>query len=268
MRRVSVDTDLRSFPGASCFLNFLYLFYCSMDDSQYHVSFKCPGVCFKYSILIGRLGLTCAHCWSCVCICDAQSCLTLYEPFDYNPRGSSVQEIFQARILEWVAMPSSWASSRPGDSTCVSHVSSTGRWVLYHCCHLGSPLRAQHRAFWLKTWPLSPRLWGLPAFLQMLRVSVVITLRWENLTPSRVLPLQSSPCDQLQSLWGLQHSTPSFLPSPHPPWRCLEPSPYFLHTISLSEWSSWPTRTDAGFAPRKKVPLKKVYVHKISLQLK
>lgn len=54
-----MDTDLRSFPGASCFLNFLYLFYCSMDDSQSCVSFKCPGVCFKYNILIGRLELTC-----------------------------------------------------------------------------------------------------------------------------------------------------------------------------------------------------------------
>ena len=87
----------------------------------------------------------------------------------------------------------------------------------------------------------SHRLWGLSAFLQMLRVSAVITLRWENLTLPRVLPLQSPPCDQLRSLWGLQHSTPSFLPSPHPPWRCSEPSPYFLHAISLSEWSPWPT---------------------------
>ena len=37
----------------------------------------------------------------------AQSCLTLCDPMDYNPPGSSVHGIFQARILEWVAISSS-----------------------------------------------------------------------------------------------------------------------------------------------------------------
>ena len=39
---------------------------------------------------------------------------------------------FQARILEWVAMPSSRGSSQPRDQTRVSYVSRTGRQVLYH----------------------------------------------------------------------------------------------------------------------------------------
>ena len=34
----------------------------------------------------------------------AQSCLTLCNPMDCSPPGSSVHEIFQARILEWVAI--------------------------------------------------------------------------------------------------------------------------------------------------------------------
>ena len=38
-----------------------------------------------------------------------QSCLTLCDPTDCIPPGSSVHGIFQARILEWVAFPS------PGD---------------------------------------------------------------------------------------------------------------------------------------------------------
>ena len=46
----------------------------------------------------------------------AQSRLTLYNPMDYSPPGSSVQGIFQARILEWVAIPfsrgSSWRRNR------------------------------------------------------------------------------------------------------------------------------------------------------------
>ena len=39
----------------------------------------------------------------CVCLV-AQLCLTLCGPWDYSPPGSSVHEILQARILEWVAI--------------------------------------------------------------------------------------------------------------------------------------------------------------------
>ena len=43
-----------------------------------------------------------------LCACSvAQLCLTFYDPMDCNPPGSSVHGIFQAKILEWVAMPSS-----------------------------------------------------------------------------------------------------------------------------------------------------------------
>ena len=45
----------------------------------------------------------------------AQSCLTLCDPMDCSPPGSSVHGILQARILEWVAMPSSRGSSQPRD---------------------------------------------------------------------------------------------------------------------------------------------------------
>ena len=34
----------------------------------------------------------------------AQSCLTLHEPVDCSPLGSSVHGIFQARVLEWGAI--------------------------------------------------------------------------------------------------------------------------------------------------------------------
>ena len=36
-----------------------------------------------------------------------QSCPTLCDPMDCSPPGSSVQGILQARIPEWVAIPSS-----------------------------------------------------------------------------------------------------------------------------------------------------------------
>ena len=47
-------------------------------------------------------------------------------------QGSSVHGILQARILEWVVMPSSRGSSQPRDRTCVSYVSCNGKQVLYH----------------------------------------------------------------------------------------------------------------------------------------
>ena len=59
-----------------------------------------------------------------------QSCLTLCNPLDYNPPGSSVHGILQARILEWVAVPFSRGSRiELADWTRVSYVSCTGRFL-------------------------------------------------------------------------------------------------------------------------------------------
>ena len=52
---------------------------------------------------------------------------------DCSPSGCSVHGILQARILEWISMPSS------RDRTWVSYVSCIGRQVLYHWSHLGRP---------------------------------------------------------------------------------------------------------------------------------
>ena len=46
--------------------------------------------------------------------------------------GSSVHGVFQARILEWVAISPSRGSSWPRDRTCVSICFCIGRWILYH----------------------------------------------------------------------------------------------------------------------------------------
>ena len=52
-----------------------------------------------------------------------QSCPTLCDPMDCSPPGSSVHEILQTRILEWVAISSSKGSSRHRDRIHVSCVS-------------------------------------------------------------------------------------------------------------------------------------------------
>ena len=61
-----------------------------------------------------------------LCRCESESCSvmsTLYDPMDCSPPDSSVHMIFQARILEWIAMPYSGGSSQPRFRTCVSYVS-------------------------------------------------------------------------------------------------------------------------------------------------
>ena len=52
----------------------------------------------------------------------AQSCPTLCDPVDCNLLGLSVHGIFQARILEWIAISFSRGSSWPRDQTQVSHI--------------------------------------------------------------------------------------------------------------------------------------------------
>ena len=75
------------------------------------------------------------------CYLVATPCLTLWDPTDCSPPGSSVCGILQAIILEWVAISSSGAvSSRPRDRTFISNVSGIGRWILYHWTSRGAPL--------------------------------------------------------------------------------------------------------------------------------
>ena len=57
---------------------------------------------------------------------------------DRSLPGSSVHGIFQARILEWVAISSSRGSSQHRDQTHISYASCVDRWVLYYESHLGS----------------------------------------------------------------------------------------------------------------------------------
>ena len=63
----------------------------------------------------------------------------LCDPTDCIPPGSSVHGILQAKILEWVAMPSSRESSWPRDWTRIACVSCTEADFLWVQSHLGSP---------------------------------------------------------------------------------------------------------------------------------
>ena len=66
-----------------------------------------------------------------------QSCLTLCDSMDCSLQGYSVHWIFQASVLEWVAISFSRGSSRPRDRIQFSCIA--GRQTLYHLSHQGSP---------------------------------------------------------------------------------------------------------------------------------
>ena len=67
----------------------------------------------------------------------SQSCPTLCNPMDCGIPGSSVHGIFQARILEWVVISFSRASSRPRNWT---YVSCIERQILYHWATREAPV--------------------------------------------------------------------------------------------------------------------------------
>jgi len=64
-----------------------------------------------------------------------------------SPTGFSVRGVLQARILEWVAMPSSRGSSQPRDRTCVSCIA--GGFFTTE-----SPGKPSHVLYWISNTPL------------------------------------------------------------------------------------------------------------------
>ena len=88
-----------------------------------------------------------------------QSCLTLFDPVDCSPPGSSVHGILQARMLEWGAISFSRGSSPPRDRTQVS--CTAGRF--FCLSHRGSPkclrLREIKRFSW-RGGPAGPGMGG------------------------------------------------------------------------------------------------------------
>ena len=107
----------------------------------------------------------------------AQSCLTLCDPMDCSPPGSSVHGILQARILEWVAIPFSMVSSRRRDRTQVSLIA--GRFFTIW--------DTREPPICKKTW-LNFKYFPLRSFLtfQFEMISVLLTKRWGKFEIRRV----------------------------------------------------------------------------------
>ena len=80
----------------------------------------------------------------------AQSSATLCDPMGCSLPGFSIHGIFQARVLEWVAIFFSRGSSRPGDQTQVSRIA--GRPLSHQRSpHMGVQQSTVHVAGVVKT---------------------------------------------------------------------------------------------------------------------
>ena len=74
----------------------------------------------------------------CVCVCvraqllrHVQLFVTTWAVAHQGPLSMGFSSL-QTRIMEWVAISSSKASSGPRDQTCVSCISCIGKQILYH----------------------------------------------------------------------------------------------------------------------------------------
>jgi len=90
-------------------------------------------------VILASLYLCLLH----ACVSVTHSCLSLCNPMDCSPPGSSVHGIFQARIPEWVAISFFRGSSRSRDRTWVSYIAG-GFFTLWATRELFIPFRSPY----------------------------------------------------------------------------------------------------------------------------
>ena len=182
-----------------------------------------------------------------VVLCSVtQWCPTLCDPIDYSSPGSSVHGIFQARILEKVAISSSRGSPQPRDRTHASCVSCIDRQILYQLHHLrkwsiitvssflehrgrtSGLLRQKARSVhWVLTMPESQEnFWDTCIYKSLSEDSLGITNQ-DDLKSVRNVWLQGlSTAPQVQLIWTTQEKYGILK---------LFMIPY-LHCIHVQEW--------------------------------
>ena len=159
------------------------------------------------------------------CVCAlGHSVVSLCDPMDCSPPGSSVHGLLQARVLERVAISSSsGSSSQPGDGTSVS---CTGRHVLYRRRHQGSPGGEGQGPFHWSQPPgpapcLFPGFWEAATCRQSAQSSdcLVHPVVMERTDTQAIKPL-SSPArgrERATSVTGGENRSPMSLGSHYPP---------------------------------------------------
>ena len=119
-----------------------------------------------------------------------ESCLTLCDPMDHSPPGSSVHVIFQARVLEWVAISPLRVPSQSRDQTCVTCVSCiAGRFFITE-----SPGKSQY------TPSLSPELHQMEFLVVWLAEQRSSSSSRAHVLSDSVVPSSSNGLDPFRAL--------------------------------------------------------------------
>ena len=149
-----------------------------------------------------------------VCGCSViQSYLTLCDPMDGNPPGSSVHGISQARILEGVAISFSKGSSQPRDRTRISCISCTDRQIFYHWAtgeaHLASATAKSLQSYLTLCDPIdgSPPGSPVPGILQA-RTPEWVAIAFSNAWKWKVKVKSLSHVWLLATPWTAAHQAP------------------------------------------------------------
>ena len=142
-----------------------------------------PRLCQPTSVCTSLSEHACLSRFSPIWLCNAMNC---------SPSGSTVHGILQARILKWVAMPSSRGSPQPRDWTQVSWVSCIAGGFSAHgatweahtslcrCCSVTQSCPALRDPIVCKRCYIKP-LWHPPEmWCQVTQISALHSGRWST----------------------------------------------------------------------------------------
>ena len=123
-------------PGKNTGVGCHFLLQCMKVKSESEVAQSCPTLrdpmdCSLSGSSIHGVFQARVLEWVAIVVSSSgtQPCSTLWGPMNCSLPGSSVHGIFQARLLEWVAISSSRGSSQPRNQTCVSCISCIGKYL-------------------------------------------------------------------------------------------------------------------------------------------
>ena len=120
-------------------------------------------------------------------------CSALCSTVDCSLPGSSVYGLFQARILEWVAIFLLLESSRPMDQTHISCISCIGRQILYHCTTWEDPYQL--------VWMLKEHIYDMIFMI----CSLQLTHRYANVITKKLLIVMAKTLHKLPNTQGGGH---------------------------------------------------------------